>query len=163
MHVVGWQRRWPRCITHFVMFFFVFKSHMMDFLPDWQTFHRNSCRGTWKCYAMDCFGAYFVHVQTYGLLRSVQHMSKQSATQWPASVHFTHVQTCHNVRVKVLRNDGFGITLRMSKPVITSAFKKCYAMDWVHTLHMSKPVTNFVFKVLRHRLLRCILYIWPSL
>jgi len=187
MHVVGWQRRWPRCITHFVMFFFVFKSHMMDFLPDWQTFHRNSCRGTWKCYAMDCFGAYFVHVQTYGLLRSVQHMSKQSATQWPASVHFTHVQTCHNVRVKsatqwrlwhnfthvqtchnvrlqkVLRN---GLGTYFTHVQARDKFRVQSATPWtasVHTLHMAKPVITSLVKVLLNRLLRCILYTCPNL
>ena len=44
---------------------------------------------------MDCFRAYFTHVQTCGNVRV------QSATEWTASVH----------------------TLRMSKPVITFVFK----------------------------------------
>ena len=58
-----------------------------------------------KCYAMDCFGTYFTHVQT------CDNVGVQSATQSTASVH---------------------------------------------TLHMSKPVITFVFKVLRNRLLRYI-------
>ena len=55
--------------------------------------------------------------------------------------YFTHVQTCDNVRVQS-------------------------AMQWtasVHTLHMSKPVITFVFKVLRTGLLRYILYTCPNL
>ena len=54
--------------------------------------------------------------------------------------YFTHVQTCDNVRVQS-------------------------ATEWtasVHTLHMSKPVMTFVFKVLRNGLLRYILYTFPK-
>jgi len=57
----------------------------------------------------------------------------QSATQWTAS---GHAQTCDNVRVKSAR-------------------------QWtasVHTLRMPKPVTTFVFKVLRNGLLRYIYF-----
>ena len=59
-----------------------------------------TCPNLWasscsKCYAMDCFGTYFTHVQTCGNVRV------QSATQWTASVHALH----------------------MSKPVITFVFK----------------------------------------
>ena len=53
----------------------------------------------------------------------------------------THVQTCDDVRVQS-------------------------ATEWtasVHTLHMSKPVMTFVFKVLRNGLLRYILYTCPNL
>ena len=50
--------------------------------------------------------------------------------------YFTHVQTCEKVRVQ--------------------SAAQCTAA--VHTLHMSKPVITFVFKVLRNALLRCILY-----
>ena len=89
-----------------------------------------------KCYAMDCFGTYFTHVQTCGNVRV------QSATQWTASVHtFTHVQTRDNVRVQS-------------------------ATQWtvsVHTLHMSKLVITFVFKVLRNGLFRYIFYTCPNL
>ena len=52
---------------------------------------------------------------------------------------FTHVQTCDDVRVQ-------------SAPEWTAS---------VHTLHMSKPVMTFVFKVLRNGLLRYILYTCP--
>ena len=89
-----------------------------------------------KCYAMDCFGTYFAHVQTCDNVRV------QSATQWTASVHTSNmsVQTCDNVRVQS-------------------------ATQWtasVHTLHMSKPVITFLFKVLRNGLLPYILYTCPS-
>ena len=75
----------------------------------WPNLWYRSCS---KCYAMDCFGTYFTHVQTCDNVRV------QSATQWTASVH---------------------------------------------TLHMSKPVIAFVFKVLRNGLLRYILYTWSNL
>ena len=55
--------------------------------------------------------------------------------------YFAHIQTCDDVRVQS-------------------------ATQWtasVHTLHMSKPVTTFVFKVLRNGLLRYILYTCPNL
>ena len=42
----------------------------------------NSCS---KCYGMDCFGAYFTHVQTCDVTRV------QSATEWTASVHTSHM------------------------------------------------------------------------
>ena len=93
-----------------------------------------ACPNLWtrscsKCYAVDCVGTNFTHVQTCG------HVRVQSATQWTASVHtFTHVQTCGNVRVQ-------------SSTQWTAS---------VHTLHMSKPVITFMFKVLRNRLLRYI-------
>ena len=38
-----------------------------------------------KCYGMDCFGAYFTHVQTCDVTRV------QSATEWTASVHSWHM------------------------------------------------------------------------
>ena len=55
--------------------------------------------------------------------------------------YFTQVQTCGQVRVQS-------------------------ATQWtasVHTLHMSKPVVTFVFKVLRNGLLRYMLYTCPNL
>ena len=55
--------------------------------------------------------------------------------------YFTHVQTCDYVRVQS-------------------------ATEWtasVHTLHMSRPVITFLFKVLRNGLLRYILYTCPDL
>ena len=62
---------------------------------------------------MDCFGAYFTHVQACNVTRV------QSATEWTASVHtLTHAQTCIVTRVQS-------------------------ATEWtasVHTLHIPKPV-----------------------
>ena len=85
---------------------------------------------------MDCFGTYFAHVQTCDNVRV------QSATQeLHRYTYFAHVQTCDNVRVQS-------------------------ATQWiasVHTLHMSKPVITFVFKVLRNGLLPYILYTCPNL
>ena len=71
--------------------------------------HKSSCS---KCYAVYCFGTDFTHVQTCDVTRV------QSATQFTASVH---------------------------------------------TSHLSKPVMQLVFKVLRNLLLRCILHTCPNL
>ena len=136
---------------------------------------------------MDCFRTYFTHVQTRDNVRV------QSATQELhryTSTYFAHVQTCDNVRVQsaIYAMDCFGTyfthvqtcdnvrvqsatqwtasvhTLHMSKPVITFVFKvlrkNCIGIP---TLHMSKPVITFVFKVLRNGLLRYILYTCPNL
>ena len=73
---------------------------------------------------MDCFGTYFTHVQTCDNVRV------QSATHGLLRCNFKHVETCDNVRVQS-------------------------ATQWtapVHTLHMSKPVIAFVFKVLHVQL-----------
>ena len=42
---------------------------------------------------------------------------------------------------------------------------QCYPIDCfsLHTLHMSKPATTFVFKLLLNRLPRDILYTYPNL
>ena len=84
---------------------------------------------------MDCFGTYFTHVQTCDNVRV------QSATQWTASVHTSH----------------------MSKPVITFVFKvlRNGLLRYTFFTHVqeSKPVTTFVFKVLRNGLVRYILYL----
>ena len=106
---------------------------------------------------MDCFGTYFTHVQTCDNVRV------QSATQWTASAHtlhmskpvitsclkcyatdcfakcyamdcfgtyFTHVPTCDNVRVQsATKWTASAQTLHMSKPVITFVFKVLYGMD----------------------------------
>ena len=58
----------------------------------------------------------------------------QSATAWTASVHTLNAQTCDNVCAQ-------SATGRTAS---------------VHTLHMLKPVITFLFKVLRHGLLRYI-------
>ena len=55
-------------------------------------------------------------------------------------IPFTHVQTCDNVRVQSA-TEGTAL---------------------VHTLHMSKPVITFVFKVLRKGLPTSILYTCPN-
>ena len=54
-----------------------------------------------KCYGMDCFGTYCTHVQTGDVARV------QSATEWTASVHTSHmsqtrdvIQTCDVSRVQ---------------------------------------------------------------
>ena len=55
----------------------------MFLLTDWKPYVSN---GTFsKCYGMDCFGAYFTHVQTYDVTRV------QSATEWTALVHTLHM------------------------------------------------------------------------
>ena len=110
----------------------------------------NSCS---KCYAMDCFGTYFTHVQTCDVTRV------QSATEWTASVHTLHMSK------PVLRNGLLRYVLYTCPNLWCNSCSKCYAMDcfgtyftrvqtcdvtrvqsatqWtasVHTLHMSKPV-----------------------
>ena len=80
--------------------------------------------------------------------------------------YFTHVQTCVNVRVQSATQWTASVhTLHKSKPVGKFVFK-VLRNDWtasVHTLHMSKPVVTFVFKVLRNGLLRYMLYTCPNL
>ena len=43
------------------------------------------CNPCSKCYGMDCFGTYFTHVQSCDVDRV------QSATEWTASVHSSHM------------------------------------------------------------------------
>ena len=70
------------------------------------------------------------------------HMSNvQSATEWTASVHTSHMSTCD-------------VTCVQSATERTAL---------VHTSHMSKPVMSLVFKVLRNGLLRYILHTCPNL
>ena len=45
------------------------------------------CNPCSKCYGMDCFGTYFAHVQSCDVTRV------QSATEWTASVHTSHMST----------------------------------------------------------------------
>ena len=85
---------------------------------------------------MDCFGTYL-----YTCPNLWQHSCSKCYAMDCFSTYLTHVQTCDNVRVQS-------------------------ATQWtvsVHTLHMSKPVVTFVFKVLRNGLLRYILYTSPNL
>ena len=124
------------------------------------------------------FGTYFTHVQTClfkvlrnGLFRYILHMSKPVTTPvlkvlrngrlWH---NFTHVQTCHNVRLqKVLRN---GLGTYFTHVQARDKFRVQSARQWtasVHTiLHMAKPVITSLFKVLLNRLLRCIVYTCPN-
>ena len=135
---------------------------------------------------MDCFGTYFTHVQT------CDHVRVQGATQWTASVHtlhmskpvitfvfkvlygmdcfrkyFTHVQTCENLPVQSAILYGMDCIRTYFTHVQTCENVRVQsATQWtasVHTLHMSKPVITFVFKVLRKGLLRRILYTCPNL
>ena len=92
-----------------------------------------TCPNMWwcscsKCYAIDCFGTYFKHVQTCDDVRV------RSATQSTASVHASN----------------------MSKPAMTFVFKVLRNRLLRCILDMSKPVMTFVFEVLRNRLLRFI-------
>ena len=117
---------------------------------------------------MACFGTYFTHVQTCDNVRV------QSATQWPAPAHTLHMSKPVITFVfKVLRNGLLPYILYTCPNPWLRSCSKCYAMDcvgtycahvqtcdnvrvqsatqWiasVHTLHMSKPVITFVFKVL---------------
>ena len=147
-----------------------------------------ACPNLWwrscsKCYGMDCFGTYFTHVQT------CDDVCVQSATEWTASVHTLHMSKPVMTFVfKVLRNGLLRYILYTCPNLWWRSCSKCYGMDcfgtyfthvqtcddvrvwsateWtasVHTLHMSKPVMTFVFKVLRNGLLRYILYTCPNL
>ena len=119
------------------------------------------CNPCSKCYAVDCFGTYFTHVQSCDVTRV------QSATQWAASVYrlhpppklwcntcakcyrmgflaayFTHVQSCDLTRVQSATNG-----LLRYKP------QTC-AKLWFN------PCSN---QVLRSGLLWCMLHTWPRL
>ena len=80
--------------------------------------------------------------------------------------YFTHVQACDNVRVESATQWIASVhTLHMSKPVITFVFKvlRNGQLRYIRQLHMSKPEITFVLKVLRNGLLRYILYTCPNL
>ena len=86
---------------------------------------------------MDCFGTY---------------VCGQSATAFTASVHplhFTHAQTCDNVRVRSATAWTASVHTFVVKVLRRSLLR-------VHPLHMPKPVITLVFEVLRHGLLRYI-------
>ena len=147
-----------------------------------------TCPNLWlrscsKCYAMDCSGTCFTHVQTCDYVRF------QSATQWIAPVHTLHMPKPVIMFVfEVLRSGLLRYILYTCPNLWLRSCSKCYAMDcsgtcfthvqtcdyvrvqsatqWiapVHTLHMPKPVIMFVFKVLRNGLFRYILYTCPNL
>ena len=77
-----------------------------------------------KVLRKDCLRPYFTHVQTCDNVRV------QSATKRNVFSYCTHVQNCDNVRVQ-------------------SVTKRTAFVHTVHTVHMSKPVITFVFKLLR--------------
>ena len=145
--------------------------------------HIFSCPNLWlrscsKCYGMDCFGIHtsihFTHVQTCDYIRV------QSATKWTASVPTSLMSKPVVTFVfKVLRNGLLRYILHTCPNLRLRSYSKCYGMDcfgtylthaqtcdyvrvqsateWtasVRTSLMSKPVVTFVFKVLRHGLLR---------
>ena len=141
------------------------------------------CNPCSKCYGMDCFGTYFTHVQSCDVTRV------QSATEWTASVHTSHMSKAVMKPVfKVLRNGLLRYILHTCPKLWCNPCSKCYGMDcfgtyfthvqscdvthvqsateWtasVHTSHMSKAVMKPVFKVLRNGLLRYILHTCPKL
>ncbi len=132
---------------------------------------------------MDCSGTYFTYVQT------CDYVPVQSATQWVAPVHTLHMsKPVITFVLQVLRNGLLRYILYTCPNLWLRSCSKCYAMDcsgtcfthvqtcdyvrvpsatqWtasVHTLYMSKPVIMFVCKVLRHALIRYILYTCPNL
>ena len=94
------------------------------------------------------------------------HLHVRSATEWTASgTYFTHVQTCDVNRVQSATEWTASVhTLYISKPVMEPVFKVLRnGLLLVHSLHMSKPVMQTVFRVLRNGLLRYILYTCPNL
>ena len=144
----------------------------------------DNVRGS-KCHAIDCFGTYITHVQSCDIVRA------QSSMQWTASVHTLHMSKPVRRFVSKVPRNGLLRYMHYTrpKPVITFVFKSRLrngllrymhythvqtcdnvlvqsAMQWtasVHTLHMSKPVIMFVFKVLRNGLLRYIHCTCPNL
>ena len=140
-----------------------------------------TCPNLWKrscskCYGVDCVGTYFTHVQT------CDNVLVQSATEWTASVHTLHMSKPVQTFVfKVLRRGLLRYILYTRPNLWKRSCSKCYGVDcfgtyfthvqscenvrvqsateWtasVHTLHMSKAVITFVFKVLRNGLLWCL-------
>ena len=109
---------------------------------------------------MDCFGTYL-----YTCPNLWQHSCSKCYAMDCFSTYLTHVQTCDNVRVQSATQWTVSVhTLHMSKPVLTFVFKvlRNGLLRYI-PLHMSKPVATFVFKVLRNGLLQYILYTSPNL
>ena len=132
---------------------------------------------------MDCFGTYFTHVQTCDVTHA------QSATEWTASVHTSHMsKPVMWLMFKVLRNGLLRHILHTCPNLWCNSCSKCYGMDcfgtyfthvqtcdvthvqsateWtasVHTSHMSKSVMWLMFKVLPNGLFRYILHTCPNL
>ena len=77
-----------------------------------------------KCYAVDCFGPYFTHVQSCDVTRV------QSAMQWAASVHTSHMSKAMMQPVfKVLRNGLLSCILHTCPKLWCNPCSKCYGMD----------------------------------
>ena len=69
-------------------------------------------------YGMDCFGTYFTHVQTCDDVRVTCYRMDCFGT------YFTHAQTCDDVRVQSATEWTASVhTSHMSKPVMTFVFK----------------------------------------
>ena len=85
----------------------------------------NSCS---KCYGMDCFGTYFTHVQTC----DVTHV--QSATEWTASVHTSHMsKSVMWLMFKVLPNGLFRYILHTCPNLWCNSCSNCSGMDCLGT------------------------------
>ena len=123
------------------------------------------------------------------ILQTCDNVRVQSATQWTASVHTLQMSKPVITFVfKVLRNGLLRYIRRTCPNLWQRSCSKCYAMvcfgtyfthvqtcdnvrvqsatQWtasVRTLHISTPVTTFVFKVLRNGLLRYIFHTCPNL
>ena len=124
----------------------------------------HTCPNLWwrscsKCYGMDCFGTYFTRVQTCDDVRA------QSATEWTASAHTSHMSKPVMTFVfKVLRNGLLRYILHTCPNLWWRSCSKCYGMDCFGTYftHVQSVIT-FVFKVLRNGLLRYRLHTCPNL
>ena len=109
--------------------------------------------------------AFMFKVLQNGLLRYIlytgcDNVRVQSATEWTASVHTSHMsKPVITFVLKVIRNGllRYILCLHMLKPVITFVFKVIpngllpYIRDT-----LPNAVITFVFKVLENGLLRCI-------
>ena len=115
---------------------------------------------------MDCFGTYFTHVQ------ACDYVCVQSATEWTASVHtshmskpvitfvfkvlrngllryiqyFTHVQTCDNVRVQSATQWTASVhtVLHTCPNLWQRSCSKCYAMDCFGTYFTHVQACDYV-------------------
>ena len=103
-----------------------------------------------KCYATDCFGTYFTHVQTCNVTRVQSGIRNRRLVSY-----FAHAQTCNVTRVRSATQSTASVhTLRMPKPVITFVFK-CYAIDCFGTYFThAQTCDNVCVQMLRNQLPR---------
>ena len=112
---------------------------------------RHTCPKLWcnpcsKSYGVDCFGTYFTHVQ------SCDDVSVKVLRNGPFRSYVTHVQSCDDVRVhvKVLRNGLLRYIFHTCPKLWCNLGSKCYGVDcfgtYVTQSHMSKAVMTFVSK-----------------